>query len=110
MALASSVVVLALVFVEQAGALEAQDRRHHQTHQQATKRERSRAARVRHRARAQRKASRYAVSYVCSMHTDIREKSRGTCPKCLMDLVAESRGQRSHQSAPRQVMRREDSQ
>jgi hypothetical protein len=26
------------------------------------------------------------------MHPDIRERSRGTCPKCLMDLVAEPRG------------------
>jgi len=25
------------------------------------------------------------------MHLDIRSNSRGTCPKCLMDLVAEGR-------------------
>jgi hypothetical protein len=29
------------------------------------------------------------VHYVCPMHPDIRSKSRGTCPKCLMELVAE---------------------
>jgi uncharacterized paraquat-inducible protein A len=32
---------------------------------------------------------RQLVHYVCPMHPDIRSKSKGTCPKCLMDLVAE---------------------
>ncbi|HEX5603824.1 MAG TPA: heavy metal-binding domain-containing protein [Pyrinomonadaceae bacterium] len=32
------------------------------------------------------------VHYVCPMHPDIRSKSHGTCPKCLMDLVAEKHG------------------
>ena len=32
------------------------------------------------------------VNYVCPMHPDIRSKSHGTCPKCLMDLVVEKRG------------------
>ena len=32
------------------------------------------------------------VHYVCPMHPDIRSKSHGTCPKCLMKLVAEKRG------------------
>jgi hypothetical protein len=26
------------------------------------------------------------------MHPDIRERARGTCPKCLMELEAEPRG------------------
>nr|MDQ3805580.1 hypothetical protein [Acidobacteriota bacterium] len=42
--------------------------------------------------RARRRDSKRAVAYVCPMHPDIRERSRGTCPKCLMDLVAEPRG------------------
>ena len=82
-ALASCIVVVfALVFVEPAGASANHDGHHFQNHKQATKR-------ARHRARAKRKQSRRAVSYVCPMHPDIREKSRGACPKCLMDLVAE---------------------
>ncbi len=32
------------------------------------------------------------VHYVCPMHPDIRSKSHGTCPKCLMKLVPEKRG------------------
>lgn len=91
-ALASSfVVVLALVFVEPAGAYEAHDGHHYQNHKQATKRTRRAASRARHKTKANRKASRRAVSYVCPMHPDIREESRGVCPKCLMDLVAEPR-------------------
>ena len=90
-ALASSFVVLALVFVEPAGAYEAHDGHHYQNDKQATKRTRRAASRARHKTKANRKASRRAVSYVCPMHPDIREKSRGTCPKCLMDLVAEPR-------------------
>ena len=78
------VVVFALVFVEPAGASAYNDGHHFQSHKQTTKR-------ARHRARAKRKQGRRAVSYVCPMHPDIREKSRGTCPKCLMDLVAEPR-------------------
>lgn len=35
---------------------------------------------------------RQLVHYVCPMHPDIRSKSHGTCPKCLMDLVAEKPG------------------
>ncbi|HXG67203.1 MAG TPA: heavy metal-binding domain-containing protein [Blastocatellia bacterium] len=89
--LASCIIVLALAFVEPAGASAAPDGHHYRNHQRATKRARRVASRTRHRARAKRKASRRAVSYVCPMHSDIREKSPGTCPKCLMDLVAEPR-------------------
>jgi uncharacterized paraquat-inducible protein A len=35
------------------------------------------------------KNRRQLVHYVCPMHPEIRSKSHGTCPKCLMDLVAE---------------------
>jgi hypothetical protein len=35
---------------------------------------------------------RHLVHYVCPMHPDIRSKSHGTCPKCLMDFVAEKPG------------------
>jgi len=47
---------------------------------------------ARERALARQRANPRAVAYVCPMHPDIRECSRGTCPKCLMDLVAEPRG------------------
>jgi hypothetical protein len=33
------------------------------------------------------------------MHPDIREESQGTCPKCLMDLVAEPRGEKTGNGA-----------
>lgn len=60
-----------------------------QRHDAQRKRERARAARRQARARV--RARRRAVAYVCPMHPDVRERSRGTCPKCLMDLVAEPR-------------------
>jgi hypothetical protein len=31
------------------------------------------------------------VQYVCPMHPDIRSRSHGTCPKCLMELVEKRR-------------------
>jgi hypothetical protein len=80
--LAACVVVLALVFIEPGPASAAHEGSHHHNHQRTTKR-------ARHKVKAKRKARRRAVSYVCPMHPDIREKSRGACPKCLMDLVAE---------------------
>jgi len=49
-----------------------------------------RAARQRVKTR-KKENRRRVVHYVCPMHPDIRSKSRGTCPKCLMDLVAEKR-------------------
>lgn len=60
----------------------------HQCQHGAARHTRRRVARKRARVRD----SRRAVAYVCPMHSDIRERSRGTCPKCLMDLVAEPRG------------------
>jgi len=65
---------------------------HHQGQHQAARRTRQRTRNARQRARTRRRASPRAVAYVCPMHPDIRERSRGTCPKCLMDLVAEPRG------------------
>ena len=45
-----------------------------------------------HRVKKRKKENRRRlVHYVCPMHPDIRSKSQGTCPKCLMDLVAEKR-------------------
>jgi len=82
-------VAVALVSAGPAGASAAHDGQHHQAQQQAAKRTRKRARTARQRARARRRASRRAVAYVCPMHPDIRERARGTCPKCLMDLVAE---------------------
>lgn len=65
----------------------------HHSHQHASKRTRQRARVARQRARARKRDNkRRAVAYVCPMHSDIRESARGTCPKCLMDLVAEPRG------------------
>ena len=64
---------------------------HHQCQHKAARRTRRRATAARQRARARRRDQRKSVAYVCPMHPDIRERSRGTCPKCLMDLVAEGR-------------------
>jgi Heavy metal binding domain len=64
------------------------DGHHCQHHAARRTRQRERGA----RQRARRRDKRRAVAYVCPMHADIRERSRGTCPKCLMDLVAEPRG------------------
>jgi hypothetical protein len=80
--LASCIIVFTLAFVEPASASATHDGHHHKNNNRVTKP-------ARPRARAHKKASRRAISYVCPMHTDIREKSSGTCPKCLMDLVAE---------------------
>lgn len=41
----------------------------------------------RHRTPRKKARRRQAVSYVCPMHPDMRSKSPGTCPKCLMELV-----------------------
>jgi hypothetical protein len=45
------------------------------------------AADRRHRTPRKKARRRQAVSYVCPMHPDMRSKSPGTCPKCLMELV-----------------------
>lgn len=83
-------IVLALTLGELPGATAIQDQHQRSKHRHATSR-RNRAARQ--RVKTQRKPARLrkAISYVCPMHLDIRSNSRGTCPKCLMDLVAERR-------------------
>jgi Heavy metal binding domain len=98
--LASIVIaVLALVFVEPARGSATLDGHHYQNHRQAKKHSPRMASRAGRRARAKRKASRRAVSYVCPMHPDIRERTQGTCPKCMMDLVAEPhKAEARHQS------------
>ena len=80
--LASCLITFTLAFVEPASASAIHNGHHHKNNKRVTKP-------ARQRARAQRKTSRRAISYVCPMHPDIRAKSSGTCPKCLMDLVAE---------------------
>jgi hypothetical protein len=87
-ALVSLAAVAALSF---AGPAEAAGRCDgHQCQHGAARRAHKRARAA--RQRAHRRSGRTAVAYVCPMHPDIRERSRGTCPKCLMDLVAEPRG------------------
>lgn len=66
--------------------------RQHEGERHAAKRKPARARKARARTRARRRSlRRAAAAYVCPMHPDIRERSSGTCPKCLMDLVAEPR-------------------
>jgi hypothetical protein len=65
---------------------------HHSSPHHAAKKANKRARSARQRARTRRRAGRQTVAYVCPMHPDIRERARGTCPKCLMELVAEPRG------------------
>jgi len=84
-------VALVLLTTGPARASERHDGHDHQGQHRAAKRTHKRARAARVRARAHRRASRRRVAYVCPMHPDIRERSRGTCPKCLMDLVAEPR-------------------
>ena len=67
--------VLTLSELPSASAIDEQDQRQQQV-----------------RTRKKENRRRRLVQYVCPMHPDIRSKSHGTCPKCLMDLVAEKRG------------------
>jgi Heavy metal binding domain len=83
-------VILALTFGELPSKAAIHDQPQRQAHRDATSR-RNRAARKRVRAGTKEGRRRLAISYVCPMHLDIRSNSRGTCPKCLMDLVAERR-------------------
>jgi hypothetical protein len=86
----------ALTFAGPADAAVLCDGHHQCQHKhKAARRTRQRARVARERARARRRANPRAVAYVCPMHPDIRERARGTCPKCLMDLVAEPRGARA---------------
>lgn len=77
-------VVFTLAFAEPPSASAIHDQHQRQEHRRTVSR-RNRAARQ--RVKARRKANR--ISYVCPMHREIRSNSRGTCPKCLMDLVAD---------------------
>ena len=88
--LVAAVVALVTVGVSDASARCDGLQQHGRQH--ASKRTHKRARDARQRTRARRRAGRQTVAYVCPMHPDIRECSRGTCPKCLMDLVAEPRG------------------
>ena len=84
--------LIVLVTVGAEGASARCDGLHHQGQRHAAERTHQRARNSRRRERARRSGQRRAVAYVCPMHTDIRERARGTCPKCLMDLVAEPAG------------------
>ena len=90
---------VALVTVGAADASAGCDGLHHQGRQHAAKLTDKRARSARQRARAHRRDERRAVAYVCPMHPDIRERARGTCPKCLMKLVAEPRGAKASGAA-----------
>jgi hypothetical protein len=83
---------VALVTVGASDASARCDGLHHHGRQHAAKKTNKRARSARQRARTRRRAGRQTVAYVCPMHPDIRERSRGTCPKCLMELEAEPRG------------------
>ena len=83
-------IVLALIVGELPRATAIQDQHQRSKHRHAISR-RNRAARQRVKSQQKRARLRKAISYVCPMHLDIRSNSRGTCPKCLMDLVAEGR-------------------
>ncbi len=52
---------------------------------------------ARHRQRVASKRSGWrSVVYTCPMHPDISSDSRGTCPKCAMDLVPKRRAAGTH--------------
>ena len=71
------VVILTISSVEPAGATATDDRAQGHNHSTSQRQRKARKKGVR----------RGAVSYVCPMHPDVRSKSAGTCPKCLMELV-----------------------
>lgn len=79
-------VIFALTFAELPETSATQDKHQHSKTDAA---KRSAKKRVKSKRKSVRR--RQTVSYVCPMHPDIRSNSRGTCPKCLMDLVAEKR-------------------
>jgi hypothetical protein len=81
-------IIFALAFAEPPNASAIHDQHQREAHRRTVSR-RNRAARQ--RVKARRKANRHRSSYVCPMHRDIRSNSQGTCPKCLMDLVADRR-------------------
>ena len=83
---------VALVIVGTSEASARCDGLHHHGRQHAARKTNQRARSARQRARTRRRAGRQTFAYVCPMHPDIREHSRGTCPKCLMELEAEPRG------------------
>lgn len=92
---ALATLVAAVVALVTVGASEASarcDGLHQHGRQHAAKKTNQRARSARQRARTRSRAGRQTVAYVCPMHPDIREHSRGTCPKCLMELEAEPRG------------------
>ena len=68
-------VILMQAFAESPSAFAIHDHNQRQQHRQVLSRR-----------------NRAAVSYSCPMHSDIRSKSPGTCPKCLMKLVADKPG------------------
>ena len=88
-------VVIALLTVGASDASARCDGLHHHGRQHVAKKTNKRARSARQRARTRRRAGRQTVAYVCPMHPDIRERARGTCPKCLMELEAEPRGVKS---------------
>ncbi|HEX7315072.1 MAG TPA: heavy metal-binding domain-containing protein [Pyrinomonadaceae bacterium] len=83
--------VVALVTVGASDASARCDGLQHHGRRHAAKRTNERARSARQRARTRGRVGRQTVAYVCPMHPDIRESSRGTCPKCLMELKAEPR-------------------
>ncbi|HEX8293621.1 MAG TPA: heavy metal-binding domain-containing protein [Pyrinomonadaceae bacterium] len=91
-ALATLAAAVALSTVGASDASARCDGLHQHGPQHAGKKTHQRVRSARHRAWTRRRTGRQAVAYVCPMHPDIRERSRGTCPKCLMELVAEPRG------------------
>jgi len=82
-------VILMQAFAESPSAFAVHDHNQRQQHRQVLSR-RNRAA-VK-RVKARRNVRWREISYSCPMHSDIRSKSPGTCPKCLMKLVADKPG------------------
>ena len=64
-------------------------------HEQEQRTDHRRAARHREKKGKKENRRRRFVHYVCPMHSDVRSKSHGTCPKCLMELVAEKGGSKA---------------
>lgn len=93
------VAAVALVSVGASDASARCDGLHQHGGQHAAKRSNRRARSARQRVRTRGRTGRRTVAYVCPMHPDIRKRSRGTCPKCLMELEAEPRGAKTNGAA-----------
>ena len=77
-------IILALAFAGPASTVAHETQQQKRNQPKTTDHVRRRAAKARKRVRQ------HGVNYVCPMHRDMRSRTRSECPKCGMELVAET--------------------